>query len=230
MNRQHDRWAELTGGQAGEEYAQRFARLAESGHDIHGEASFCAALLKPPARILDAGCGTGRFASMLEAGGGAVIALDHDPGMLAVVSSRLAGPCLLGDVAHLPLRSRSVDVTVAVTVLEFVPDPAAALAEPARVTRPGGRVVVAALNPNSPWGLAHPPQLRSGTWCSARFLTRRRLRALGSTHGRARLWGVLYAPTAFPGLRWAGPALEVLGRLAPAIGAFQVLVIERSSP
>ena len=182
------------------------------------------------ARVLDAGCGTGRFASMLEAEGGAVIALDDDPSMLAVASSRLAGPCLLGDVAHLPLRSRSVDVIVAVTVLEFVSDPAAALGELARVTRPGGRVVVAALNPNSPWGLAHRRRLRSGTWCSARFLTRRRLRALGSAHGRVRLSGVLYAPNVFPGRRWAGPALEVLGRLAPAGGAFQVLVIERSSP
>ncbi|MGH9002178.1 MAG: class I SAM-dependent methyltransferase, partial [Acidimicrobiia bacterium] len=102
-------------------------------------------------RVLDAGCGTGRFASILEAEGGAVVAVDRDPGMLAVASSRLAGPCLLSDVASLPLRSRSVDVAVAVTVLEFMSDPNAALRELARVTRPGGRIVVGALNPNSPW-------------------------------------------------------------------------------
>jgi 2-polyprenyl-3-methyl-5-hydroxy-6-metoxy-1,4-benzoquinol methylase len=62
---QRDRWAELTGGQSGEEYAQRFAQLAASGHDIHGEATFCTALLKPAARVLDAGCGTGRIAIRL---------------------------------------------------------------------------------------------------------------------------------------------------------------------
>ena len=181
-------------------------------------------------RVFDAGCGTGRFASILEAEGGAVIALDHDPGMLAVASSRLAGPCLLGDVAQLPLRSSLVDVAVAVTVLEFVSEPAVALGELARVTRPGGRIVVGALNPNSPWGLAHRRRLRSGTWCSARFLTRRQLRALGAAHGRVRLSGALYAPSVLPGLGWLGPALEAFGHLAPAIGAFQILVIERRSP
>lgn len=178
-------------------------------------------------RVVDAGCGTGRFALDLEGAGAEVVALDHDAGMLAVAASRLSGPCLLGDVARLPLRDASVDVAVAVTVLEFVSDPAAALGELARVTRPGGRIVVGALNPRSPWGLTHWRRLRSGTWCHARFLPRRRLRLLGSAHGRVRLSSALYAPSVVPGLRWLGPTLEILGRVAPAIGAFQVLVIDR---
>ncbi|WP_405812778.1 class I SAM-dependent methyltransferase [Streptomyces sp. NBC_01390] len=84
MARQRDRWAELTGGQAGEEYAERFAQLAASGHDIHGEAAFCAALLKPPARVLDAGCGTGRVAIRLAELGYDCTGVDVDPSMLAV--------------------------------------------------------------------------------------------------------------------------------------------------
>ncbi|HLF41035.1 MAG TPA: class I SAM-dependent methyltransferase, partial [Acidimicrobiia bacterium] len=181
------------------------------------------------ARVLEAGCGSGRFASTLEEDAAAVVALDHDEGMLAVASARLVGPRLLGDLALLPLRDSSVDVTVAVTVLEFVSDPAAALRELARVTRPGGRIVLGALNPHSPWGLAHRRRLRSGTWCHARFLTRRQLRVLGSAYGRVRLSGALYAPGIVPGLRWLGPVLEAFGRLIPAFGAFQVLVIERRS-
>ncbi|MGW7094249.1 class I SAM-dependent methyltransferase [Streptomyces sp. NPDC054874] len=102
MTGQRDRWAELTGGQAGEEYAQRFARLAESGHDIHGEASFCAALLRPAARVLDAGCGTGRIAIRLAELGHHCTGVDVDSSMLAV--ARREAPTqdwLLGDLARL---------------------------------------------------------------------------------------------------------------------------------
>ncbi|MGW0564951.1 class I SAM-dependent methyltransferase [Streptomyces sp. NPDC003016] len=102
MTGQPDRWAELTGGRAGEEYAQRFARLAESGHDIHGEAAFCAALLKPAARVLDAGCGTGRIAIRLAQLGHYCTGVDIDSSMLAV--ARRDAPTqewLLGDLARL---------------------------------------------------------------------------------------------------------------------------------
>ena len=59
------RWAQLTGGADGEDYAGRFAALAASGADVHGEASYAASLVPPPARVLDAGCGTGRVAARL---------------------------------------------------------------------------------------------------------------------------------------------------------------------
>ncbi|MGW7054461.1 class I SAM-dependent methyltransferase [Streptomyces sp. NPDC054887] len=102
MTGQRDRWAELTGGQAGEEYARRFAQLAASGHDIHGEAAFCAALLEPGARVLDAGCGTGRIAIRLAELGHHCTGVDVDPSMLAV--ARRDAPTqdwLLGDLARL---------------------------------------------------------------------------------------------------------------------------------
>lgn len=84
MTGKQDRWAELTGGQAGEEYAQRFARLVASGHDVHGEAAFCDALLRPDARVLDAGCGTGRIAIRLAELGHRCTGVDVDSSMLAV--------------------------------------------------------------------------------------------------------------------------------------------------
>ncbi|MEU1127241.1 class I SAM-dependent methyltransferase [Streptomyces sp. NPDC005899] len=102
MTGRNDRWAELTGGQAGEEYAQRFARLARSGHDIHGEADFCAALLKPTARVLDAGCGTGRIAIRLAELGHRCTGVDIDSSMLAVARRQApAQEWVLGDLAHL---------------------------------------------------------------------------------------------------------------------------------
>ncbi len=77
------RWSRL-GEVSGEEYAERFAALARSGKDMHGEAAFCAALLSPGGRVLDAGCGTGRVGARLAELGYDVVGVDLDESMLAV--------------------------------------------------------------------------------------------------------------------------------------------------
>jgi SAM-dependent methyltransferase len=77
------RWSRI-GGLSGDEYAEHFATLARSGKDMHGEASFCAAILAPGARVLDAGCGTGRVGVRLAELGFAVVGADLDESMLAV--------------------------------------------------------------------------------------------------------------------------------------------------
>jgi len=178
-----------------------------------------------PARALDAGCGTGRFSKVLA--GAYSVGIDPDPEMLALACPRLAGRCVQGVVEHLPFRDETFDLTLAITVLEFVVDREVAVAELARVTRPGGRIIVGALNPHSPWGLASRRRLRSGVWCRARFLDRHALRSLGAGHGRTSLHGRLYAPGVFPGIALAGPVLETIGRIAPAWGAFQTLIIDK---
>ncbi len=77
------RWSRI-GGVSGEEYAERFAALARTGADMHGEASFCAALIPPGARVLDAGCGTGRVAVRLAEVGFSCVGVDVDESMLSV--------------------------------------------------------------------------------------------------------------------------------------------------
>lgn len=79
-----NRWEELTGGNTGEDYAARFAALAASGKDTHGEARFCAALVPAGARVLDAGCGTGRVMTRLVELGYDCVGVDVDASMLAV--------------------------------------------------------------------------------------------------------------------------------------------------
>lgn len=69
---------------SGDEYAAHFAELARSGRDVHGEASFVAALVSPGARVLDAGCGTGRVGIRLEGLGYDVVGADVDESMLEV--------------------------------------------------------------------------------------------------------------------------------------------------
>ncbi|HEY3841679.1 MAG TPA: class I SAM-dependent methyltransferase [Acidimicrobiales bacterium] len=68
-------------GPRGAAYDQRFADLAATGADMHGEASFVAAY--GPASVLDAGCGTGRVAIELERRGIHAVGLDLDRAMLA---------------------------------------------------------------------------------------------------------------------------------------------------
>ena len=84
-------WSRLAGGQAGPSYAARFAAMAAAGQDMHGEAAFCARLLTPPARVLDAGCGTGRVAIRLAALGFDCVGVDLDSSMLAEARSAAPG-------------------------------------------------------------------------------------------------------------------------------------------
>ncbi|MFE9852560.1 class I SAM-dependent methyltransferase [Streptomyces sp. NPDC005576] len=147
MTGQHDRWADLTGGQAGEEYARRFARLAESGHDVHGEAAFCATLLNPGARVLDAGCGTGRIAIRLAELGHHCTGVDVDASMLAV--ARREAPTqewLLGDLTRLDTLGLEPDFDLALAAGNVIPllapgTEAAVVRQLATALRPGGLLV-----------------------------------------------------------------------------------------
>lgn len=64
----------------GASYDERFERLAASGHDVHGEASFIMGFR--PETVLDAGCGTGRVAIELARRGCTVVGADIDKAML----------------------------------------------------------------------------------------------------------------------------------------------------
>ncbi|HEX6420789.1 MAG TPA: class I SAM-dependent methyltransferase, partial [Acidimicrobiales bacterium] len=170
--------------------------------------------------VLDVGCGTGRSSALLRGPGAHVVGVDPDPGMLDLAVSR-ADAALLAEGERLPFPDRAFDAAVAVTVLEFVRGPAEVLAEMARVTRSGGRIVVGALNPRSPWGASHRRDLRSGPWRAARFLSGRGLLRLGAAHGTVSLAEGLHAPGRLPGLdRW-GPAAEALARRLRIPGAFR---------
>ncbi|HEX8094238.1 class I SAM-dependent methyltransferase [Jatrophihabitans sp.] len=97
------RWARLAGRASGADYAARFARLAATGQDVHGEATFCAAQLPAPALVLDAGCGTGRVAIRLAELGYRTVGVDVDSSMLAEArGARPDLPWLTADLAALP--------------------------------------------------------------------------------------------------------------------------------
>lgn len=100
------------------------------------------------ARVLDAGCGTGRALPPLRAAvgpTGVVVGADLTAAMLeaAVRAGRdRDGRLLLADVAALPLRSSCFDAVFAAGLVAHLPHPAENLRELARVVRPGGMLAL----------------------------------------------------------------------------------------
>ncbi|QIM22989.1 class I SAM-dependent methyltransferase [Phycicoccus sp. HDW14] len=97
------------------------------------------------ARVLDAGCGTGRMGRFLADRGCSVVGVDLSPGMLAM--ARRDHPDLdvrEASVTELPFENGSFDGVLFWYSLIHLPDDdaAVALAEAARVLRPGGYVLV----------------------------------------------------------------------------------------
>ena len=97
----------------GEAYAERIAAIAATGKDMHGEARFCSALVEPGARILDAGCGTGRVGVRLAELGFDVAGTDVDASMLAVAQRNTEVRWYLADLAELALDEPPFDLIVA---------------------------------------------------------------------------------------------------------------------
>lgn len=126
----------------GADYQARFDRLAASGTDVHGEATFVRAY--DPASVLDAGCGTGRVAIELARHGIEVVGVDVDASMLATAAS--LAPDLTwvqSDLVDLELHRRFEVVVMAGNVPLFTkPGTEPALvAGVARHVRPGGLLV-----------------------------------------------------------------------------------------
>jgi demethylmenaquinone methyltransferase/2-methoxy-6-polyprenyl-1,4-benzoquinol methylase len=98
---------------------------------------------RPGERILDLAAGTGTSSAPLAARGATVVPCDFSLGMLRV--GRRREPALAfvaGDALRLPFEDAAFDAVTISFGLRNTVDPEAALAEMARVTRPGGRLVV----------------------------------------------------------------------------------------
>jgi ubiquinone/menaquinone biosynthesis C-methylase UbiE len=99
-------------------------------------------------RLLDIGTGTGRVLELLAPRISQGIGVDASKAMLALARSRLARTGLvhcavrLADMYRLPLAEASFDLAVMQMVLHYAEDPPGALAEAARVLRPGGCLIV----------------------------------------------------------------------------------------
>lgn len=97
-------------------------------------------------RWLDLGCGSGALSETILNGPTpkSVTAIDQSQGFVATARRRLGDKvdCRVGNALALPLDNAAVDMAVSGLVLNFIPEPEAALAEMRRVTAPGGTVAV----------------------------------------------------------------------------------------
>ncbi len=96
---------------------------------------------RPGERVLDLAAGTAVSTVELARGGAWCVAADFSLGMLRAGLHR-AVPMTAADALHLPFADASFDAVTISFGLRNVVDPDAGLAELARVTRPGGRLVV----------------------------------------------------------------------------------------
>ena len=99
-------------------------------------------------RVADIGTGTGILAAELARLGLSVVAIDHSARMLEAAKTKLAAEGIRGvelregEVGALPLENDELDAAFAHRVLHYLPSPADAIREMARVVKPGGQVVV----------------------------------------------------------------------------------------
>jgi ubiquinone/menaquinone biosynthesis C-methylase UbiE/DNA-binding transcriptional ArsR family regulator len=106
----------------------------------------------PAESLLDAGTGTGRMLELLAPHVKRAVGIDVSSSMLAIARDRIERADIrhaqvrLGDIHRLPFPDgdalQSFDVVLFHQVLHYLDDPSAAVAEAARVLRPGGRILI----------------------------------------------------------------------------------------
>lgn len=109
-------------------------------------------LLDPAWVVGDLGCGTGQVAEALAPWVQRVIAVDDSAAMLQAAKRRVRALANVevrrGALEALPIDDASLDAVTCVLVLHHLPAPERALAEAARVLRPGGRLLLTDMMPH----------------------------------------------------------------------------------
>ena len=110
---------------------------------------------QPVGDLLDIGTGTGRILSLLAPRATRAVGIDRSHEMLAFARAALASAeyrhvqLRHGDMYHLALPARSMDLVVLHQVLHFADDPVTVLRQVVRVLKPGGRLLLVDFAPHS---------------------------------------------------------------------------------
>lgn len=132
--------------------AAQWGRVREELFGAHADLVALLGLLDERATVADLGCGTGQFAATVAPFVNRVVAIDGSAAMLAAARRRLAPhenvEVRKGDMEALPLADAEADLAVLLLVLHHLAEPGAALAEAARVVKPGGRLLLVDMMPH----------------------------------------------------------------------------------
>jgi demethylmenaquinone methyltransferase/2-methoxy-6-polyprenyl-1,4-benzoquinol methylase len=162
----------------------RVATVLSFGQDPRWRTAMVAAIdAGAEERVLDVATGTGMVAQeLVRRYGCTVVGLDQSPGMLARARARLArDPGLAarvtlieGEAERLPFADGEFDHLTFTYLLRYVEDPAATVAELARVVRPGGRIATLEFGvpPNPLWRAAWRLYTRVGLPALGRLVSR----------------------------------------------------------
>jgi ubiquinone/menaquinone biosynthesis C-methylase UbiE len=100
-------------------------------------------------RVLEVGCGTGRWLAELKAGVPAVWGLDLSTGMLEQAQGRaLSGRLVRGRACHLPFANRAFDLVYCVNAIHHFGRPQEFIAEASRLLFPGGVLAIVGMDPH----------------------------------------------------------------------------------
>ena len=102
-----------------------------------------------PGRLLEVGCGEGRFSAKMRDRGWKVEGQELDARAAENARKRYGFTIHLGDLGHLALPAETYDAVVMNHVIEHAYDPVALLKDCSRVLRPGGLFVATSPNPDS---------------------------------------------------------------------------------
>ncbi len=153
-------------------------------------------------RVLEAGCGTGLLLSRIDRVASRAVGVDLSAGMLSRARDR-GLTVVQGSITALPFADASFDTVCSFKVLAHVPDIDRALRELARVTRPGGHLVLEFYNR---WSLRYVARAIAGA------------RRIGAAHKESDI------PT-----RWDTPR-EMVRRLPPELTAVDVRGVRVLTP
>jgi SAM-dependent methyltransferase len=101
-----------------------------------------------PGRLLDVGCGKGRFLAAASAVGWEVLGIEFALASAEAARAAYGVDVIAGDFLDVPLQG-GFDAVTMWHVLEHLPDPSAAVARAAGLLRPGGRIVISVPNIDS---------------------------------------------------------------------------------
>lgn len=132
-------------------------KIGKFADEVETRLAFDMFLPRRGSRVLDVGCGTGNFSIKLAGYGCHVTGVDLSEKMLEIAKSKAKREkrditFLPMDVYHLKFPDGYFDDVFSMAAFEFIKKPKKAYNEMFRVLKPGGRLLIGTINPESRWG------------------------------------------------------------------------------